>query len=156
MATLTSTSWTYQPLQSHEGLNCATFYYNSGATVAGSVGDRVLLTKIPHGATIVDAKGFLISGATANNGSFLLVKGKTASATTTLFHLSLTVSSTVALAEPPFTATNRVPFKVSLSDDDGVQYANVVFVFQTATNSATTSVEVGGFIHYTMQGHGNT
>lgn len=156
MATLTSTSWLYQPLQKHAGINCATFYHNASAAAAGSVGDRVLLTKIPNGATIVGARSWLISGASSNVGSFLVVKGKTASATSTLFHLSLTITGSASIYDIPFTATNRVPFKVSLSDDDAVQYVNVILLFQTASNTATTSLEAGGYVMYTMQGHGGT
>lgn len=152
MATLTATAWVGQPLQVHEGLNSATFYYNASAAATGSVGDRVLLAKIPHGATIVSSRVMLTSGSTSNLGSMLLVKGKTASATTTLFHLSLTFTATLAFSDPPVTATNFLPYKVSLSDDDGVQYANVVFVFQGASNTATTSLEISGHVNYTMQG----
>jgi len=155
MATLTASSWMFQPLQSYEGVNSATFFYSASGAATGSVGDRVLLCKIPVGATIVSNRVWMNSGSTSNLGSCLLVKGNTASATTTLFHLSLTFTATLALTELPLTATNRIPFKVSLSDDDGVQYANVVFVFQGASNTATTSLEIGGFVNYTMQGHGN-
>lgn len=154
MATLTATSWHYQPLQNHEGLISTTFNYSAASAAAGSVGDRVMLAKIPNGATIISSTLNFNSGATTNVGSLLLFKGKTASATTTLLHLTLTVTASFVTYTHPFSAAaNRIPFKVSLSEDDAVQYANVVFVFQTASNTATTSLEISGFVNYTMQGH---
>lgn len=154
VTTLTASAFLAQPKQVHTGLQCRRLVFNSGATAFGTAGDVCYLAKIPNRATVVGCRIFLSSGAAGSIANVIVTKGKTASATTTLAVLgSFTTSAALARFDMGSLGIVGSHFQVSLSDDDGVQYAVLKLHF-TAGTSATASVSLEGVVTWAMDAEG--
>jgi hypothetical protein len=135
MATLTATSYLREPRQVHVGVIGTTFRYNSGAT-ATSIGDVILLAKVPWGTTITEFVESHTSGATAQGIDF---------------GYDSDVSAFVA-AGAQGTANRLVHRGMSVqftgSDDASARYS--VIKAKVATGTGTTSTIISGNIQYTV------
>jgi hypothetical protein len=122
-------------------------YVANGSTV--SAGDVFLMAKIPHGATIVDLKFF---GRASAGGGTVFNLGTTTSAS--LFG-PVTISAThqfIAVGQTAGTsATQQMPFLVSLSDDANPRHITLALTVATATSPTATS-SFGLMVGYLMPG----
>lgn len=138
MATYTASSYLLQPKQVHVG-NMTRHFVFSGQML--SIGDTILLAKVPHGATIIDCWA-RYGTPTSDGGAALSIhvtRGKSASQTSTLGVIGTISGSS---AQVTFNMRNFVataPFRISLSDDDAVQYGVLKARLQTAPASITGS-----------------
>lgn len=144
-----------QPKGHHVGVQALRFTKAFGATAFGTIGDTLVLGKIPNRATVLDCMSrFQAKAATgAATLCWFITKGNPDSDTSTLAVLgSLTTSNDVELTFRPGVGTgngsNGLPFQVSLSDDDGVQYALLKVRFVAGTE--TTSFAIDGWVSFAM------
>lgn len=149
--TYTASAYLLNPKQVHVGNQSRHFMFNGLAF--GTTGDTVLLCKIPNRATIIDGWARFGSGYTVGTFGLNVTKGKTASATTVLGNLGTLSASTGQQTFNFRGSTALAPFQVSLSDDDGIQYAVLKLVVSTAM-SATSSVSIDGVIVWAMDAEG--
>lgn len=149
VVTVTAASALPLPKAHHVGVQALHFSFDGGATAVGTPGDTVVLGKLPNKATVLDAAARVHSLAdTAASHVFFITKGKPASETTTLAVLG-TISNSATLGAVMFRPTAAfAPFKVSLSDDDGTQYA--LLKMRWAVGTATVSFSCDGYISFAM------
>jgi hypothetical protein len=150
VVTITAAAAVAPPKQHHVGVQSLHFQYAAGATAIGTVGDTLILAKLPHQATILDMAARLGQKAdTAASLIFFITKGKTASETTTLAIIG-TISDSATAGTVHFRpgATTELPYVVSLSDDDAIQYALLKVRF--AVGTATASFSIDGWINFAM------
>lgn len=155
MATLTASAFLLQPKQVHTGNQSRHFVFAGNML---SIGDVALLCKIPNGATIIDVWARYGTPSSDGGGAISLhiTKGKSASQTSTLGVIG-TISGSSATAILNWRAgATMAPFKVSLSDDDAVQYAVLKARLQTAPASITGSgtCSIDGVIVWAMDAEG--
>lgn len=113
----------------------------SGSMVySGSVGDVLLLAKVPHGAKIVDFYEYHSSGQTAAAISFGFDRGIAAggagNASCLLASGAIATMNRMSLAAAP----GGAPLMISLSDLDPVRYAALVGKAESGTFSITVSI----------------
>lgn len=150
-STFTASAFALQPKQTHTGNQSRHFTFNSGATAFGTVGDIVMLCKIPNKATVTECWFRFASAAAGSTFAAIVTKGRTSSATTTLAVIasSITASAASLKVDMRTSAANIAPFQISLSDDDAIQYAVLKLQFTTGA-SATASVSLDGVIVWAM------
>jgi hypothetical protein len=136
MATYTATSFLREPRLVHAGLNSQTFRYSLGAT-ASSVGDVILLAKLPWGTTLVDFQEEHSTGATAQ----LLDYGYDST-------LSAFLSGATQGQINRLTVKTSVGTQFTGSDDATPRYS--ILKATVAAGSATTSLKLSGNIQYTF------
>lgn len=139
-----------------KGVNVATFYYNSGATVISATGTTILLCKIPHGATVLDFFETHSSGAAtcpADFGYSFLTSAGTATSTLSAFGTQIAKAIGGRPNKTPANTayTAGVPEKISMSDDAN-QPRFAYFTGTFANSSASASLIVQGWVSYTMDG----
>ena len=122
----------------HAGLNVVAF--KMGAVAAfGTAADAIALCKIPNKAILTRIDGLADNGATTMN---YMLKLK---------YTEGNGSSTVVTVSPSITILTRMsltaPVKVSISDDQAVQYATLLLVVTTGA-SASVSTSVVGVVEY--------
>lgn len=150
VVTVTAAAAVPLPKQHHVGVQALHFQYAAGATAIGTVGDVVILGKLPHQATILDMACRLGQKAdTAASIIFFVTKGNTASPTSTLAVIG-TISNSATGGTVHFRpgATTELPFVVSLSDDDAIKYA--ILKARFAVGTATASFSIDGWISFAM------
>jgi len=132
------------------------YIMESGGTNAGisTVGDILILCKIPHGARIVDFWEYHSTGATAQGLQFGLSKGVAASGGA---GLSCLLASSAQATMNRFNVTNWKavagaigPPVVSISDADTTRFA--LLQAQIVSGTTTTSLKVWFNIIYRMDG----
>lgn len=152
MAAVTTTTAAGVPLPKahHIGVQALHFQYASGAGTFGTIGDTLVLGKLPNHATVLDVMAHLGSKAdTVATMVFFITKGKTASDTTTLAVIgTVSASSTGGTVTFRPGATTELPHIVSLSDDDGIQYA--VLKMRCAAGTASVSFSLDGYITFAL------
>lgn len=138
------------PKQVHVGTNTLAFDVNSGATKFGTLSDMALLGKIPNGALITSAD--LVLGAKKQDGAayhavMVLLAVDALGTYSTIATLVGSLTATAAAV----TLSNKVPYKLSLSDDRAVQYA-VLALNVTTGASETASISFQGSVTYVSDG----
>jgi hypothetical protein len=112
-----------------------------------SAGDVLFMANIPNGATIVSLNTF---GRSASHGGFTLDLGLKMPALTTLSIFGqFTVSATDQyVVRTPIT----LPYTVSISDDQAIQYA--ILTAAPTAGTSTNTATIGVVVRYTMPGTG--
>ena len=136
MATYTCTTFLAPPKYLHAGDNSVDGQVIFGA--ASSVADVVFLTKVAHGAKIVDFTEYHTTGATAQALSFGFDRGVVAggggNASILIASGTQHVRNSILMTRAGF------PLTISLSDLDPVRYA--ILIGKVEAGSATTSLVV--------------
>lgn len=145
--TLTSTPVANNVVRNiHAGMVAQGFDVNSGATVFGTIGDAVLLARIPHAVALMDYNIRIRTPSTSILGRMVLTQGTT----------DTTLPAAATAAGPSTTLTAVAggqrfrgafdPFLVSLSDDAAVQYG--VLKFQVTAGTESTTFCLAGYVSY--------
>ena len=143
MATYTTTTYANnQPKAVHVGVNNVSGIYL--ITAASSVGDTVLLAKLPQGAAIVDSWIQTSNGATGTGIQVGLQFGGAAGGGASLAAL-FTEASTGAVRRYDL---NGLPPVVSVSDAHPERFAAAIATVQSGT--MTTSLQIIFSISYKM------
>jgi len=138
-----------QPKGAHTGVQTEVFSYQGTAAI--SAGDVVLLCKIPNFATVLDCA---IKLATKNDTTasvltvFIAKVNDGAASAISTFGTSGTTTTAGSVMFRPANAFSG-PFRISLSDDAGVQYALLKMSVTTLATS-TTSFSANGYVTYAM------
>jgi hypothetical protein len=126
------------------GLTAVSFHKQMGATKFGTIGDVMLLAKLPNHARIIDfnASVGILNAAATVEAILYRVESIGASGTLgTLAALSQVMGSFTIAAGVTKLAGAQVHPVVSLSDDAAVQFAVLAFkVAATATESVSFSI----------------
>jgi hypothetical protein len=141
MATYSCSVMTEQPRRVHAGGNWVHGQINLGAS-ASSAGDILFLAKIPNGAVITDVRVDHSTGATAQGVSYGLANGGTAGGVSTL---SAFIASG-AQATNLYAAAGALPYRISCSDNDTLQYG--IFAAKVESGTSTTSLIVNFRVGY--------
>ena len=149
VVTVTAAAGIPLPKAHHVGVQALHFQYEGGGTSIGTPGDTIILGKLPNKGTVLDMASRVDTNAdTSSAVVFFITKGNPASETTTLAILG-TISNSATLGAVMFRpGAVWAPYKVSLSDDDGTQYALLKVRF--AAGTATTSMSMDGYITFAM------
>ena len=143
MATYTTTTYANnQPKAVHVGVNNVSGSYL--IALASSVGDTVLLAKLPQGAAITDSWIYASNGATGTGIQVGLQFGGAAGGGASLAAV-FTEASTGATRRY---SLNGLPPVVSVSDAHPDRFAALVATVQSGT--MTTSLQIIFFINYKM------
>src|SRR3569623_1197888 len=144
MATYTCTTFNNPAKAVHVGVNSVSGNFNLGAT-ASSVGDVIILAKLPVGARFVSIEEDHSTGATAQALSFGLASGGPGG--------SATVSCYIASGAQATANRKNVlglPADVSLSANDANGYG--ILAAKVESGSATTSLIVNFVFNYRIDG----
>ena len=141
MATYSSSVMAAQPRRNHIDVNVVHGQFNLGAT-ASSAGDIIHLAKIPNGAVVTDVRCDHSTGATAQGVSYGLANGGTAGGVSTL---SAFIASG-AQATNLFAAAGVLPYTISCSDNDTLQYG--ILAAKVESGTATTSLIINFRLSY--------
>ena len=148
--TLTCTAYSGPIRSSHDGSPVIVPFRKSSVAVKfGTLGDTVLLAKIPTGALIVDAFVQTSSPATAGVANLVIWNGDGTSGTTTLI---TSLSSGAAGAFKHLDLGYTANYRVSMSDDNAIRYATLA-LRSCETGSETVSLEVAGYVMYLTSGN---
>lgn len=135
-----------QPRADYRGMTTMVANYTAAGSTISS-GDVFWMLKIPNKAMITDIKGW---GRSSGTGGIVFNVGTTGSAT--LFG-PMTISAThqyVSLTGGA-SATQQLPYFVSLSDDAALQYVTIALTMASGTATATGSF--GVLVSYLMPGN---
>lgn len=153
MTTFTAASYRRQP-PGRDGLNAVVFRIATGDGVWGSVGDVVLLAKIPNKAQILDfafsgRPGSFSSGASCNVILYVSTGSTSASDTHTVVRSGASISAASGMITP--NSAFGFP-KISLSDDSSIQYSTLKLFMASSGNNGTptASFSLAGMLIYTM------
>lgn len=135
MATYTCTTFLNGPKYVHAGDNSVDGKVIFGA--ASSVADVVFLTKVAHGAKIVDFTEYHTTGATAQALSFGFDRGVVAGGGG---NASILIASGAQAGRNSMSMGVSFPLQISLSDLDPVRYA--ILIGKVEAGTATTSLVV--------------
>lgn len=148
--TITAAAGVPLPKAHHIGVQALHFQYASGATKVGTIGDTLVLGKLPNHGTVLDVMAHL--GAKADTVAtmvFFITKGNPASDTTTLAIVgTVSASSTGGVVTFRPGALTELPHQISLSDDDGIQYA--VLKMRFAAGTETVSFSLDGYVTFAL------
>lgn len=145
VATYTSTIYANNaPKSVHTG----DFTVSGKMVYSGTVGDILFLTKVPHGARIVNFQEYHSNGETAAAFSFGFNKGIAAGGGGN--HSCLIASGAVATMNRMSFAASPTgsPVQISLSDTDPVRFATLTAKAESGT--FTISVSLGFALTYRM------
>lgn len=150
MATFTASTWHLQPRQPHSGVQAAVFRYSSGhdpitgAVRIGSVGDRILLARIPAWVDVLHLAARVRTRNEDADAHMVLMLNRS-SLSATLATIS-TFSSSEALGRIRVEPTVQfAPFRLSMTAVE--QYASVCLQWlPTSQASATVSFSIDGHI----------
>ena len=111
-----------------------------------STGDIYWMAKVPNGAMIIDLKAF---GRSSGTGGIVFSVGLTSSAS--LFG-AFTISAThqYSSLNAQASATQNLPYMVSLSDDAATQY--ITLAMTVASGTVTNTASFGMMVQYVMRG----
>ena len=126
VTTATSTAAAAEPYQIHAGLMSRSAKY----VHSGTVGDTILMFKIPTGVDIVGVYGKITTAETAANAT-VGIQGSNA-----------VFGSLASGASPVFAALGAQNYRLSLSDDAMPQYTYITVAPSSATWTITASVEL--------------
>ena len=149
-ATYTSSVWLNVPKQTQIGNN--TVSGTAKWTAAGSVGDILLLCKVPNGAKIVDCYEYHTNGQTAAALSFGfdrgVADGGAGNASCLISSGAIATMNRMSLAASP--NTGNTPVTISCSDLDPLHY--VSFIAKAESGTMTITVAVSFSITYRVDG----
>ena len=145
VATYTSTLQTNTPKAPHIGDCSVAVNFIWPAT--STVGDVLLLAKVPHGARILDLVEDHSTGATAQALSFGFDRGIAAGGAG---NFSILISSGAQATKNRLSVLGLPPI-ISLSDADPIRYAWLACKVESGTT--TTSLVVNAVLTYTMDGN---
>lgn len=148
MTTFTASTALASARAPHTGIQAKVFRFSGGNNLVGSTGDVVVLCKVPNAATVFDVQARVnVRNDTGGELRIYLTRAGRSETTTLASIGSLSVS---LLASPlKFTSANGfAPFRLSITDEQALQYAWLKCQFTGST--ATASFSIDGFIFYAM------
>jgi len=130
MATTTHTASTalVGPYLIHAGVNSVTGRYVAPATT--TIGDTILIARIPSGVDIIGVYGKITTAATAAN------------ATVGISGANTQFGSLASGTAPAWADEGATKFRVSLSDDAQPQYTFITVAPSSATWTVTATVDL--------------
>jgi hypothetical protein len=133
-----------QPRSNYTGLTTMVSNHTAGG-LSLSTGDVFWMLKVPNGALITDLKFW---GRASGVGGVVFSVGTTGSAS--LFGAATISATHQYLTLNGASATQQMPYKVSLSDDAAQQY--VTLALTVASGTATATGSFGLLCSYLMPG----
>lgn len=151
MATFTSTSYLKQARIVDNGVGVLFFRWNSGLQVFGSVGDTVLLGRLPRKSTCLNMRIKVDPGSNSSGSTLAGLFYFTHSGTSTT---TLRANASYSSGMTAFDLTSVWDWpRISFTGTDAVaSFADVKFrVVGGGSGSITTSVCVVGYVQYICQ-----
>lgn len=132
--TLTATPYANDIQRKGININSQSWQVQSGATKFGTIGDSILIAKIPHGTVLTDFKLRLGSPSTLVQGVLVVTVGTTV--TTMVEQVSQSQTLTAVAAGLSFSMGGK-PLRISCSDNAAIQYGILQFNVTAGTESTT-------------------